>query len=105
MSEPTLYVCLEVWELKCLRLLDLSCYVSDLSGAEIVSGFFSNAVPVFTKWLWSLKATTKTGIDLWKQLFLCFLFWVFDLVVCSLEINLKLWVSCDLFMQLLQAVR
>lgn len=31
--------------------------------AKIVSGFFSNAVSVFMKWLWSLKATTKTAIS------------------------------------------
>ncbi|KAF5449815.1 hypothetical protein F2P56_030225 [Juglans regia] len=30
---------------------------------EIISGFFSNAVSVFMKWLWSLKATTKTAIS------------------------------------------
>lgn len=32
--------------------------------SEIVSGFLSNAVPAVTKWVWSLKATTKTGMDL-----------------------------------------
>ncbi|KAJ4826348.1 hypothetical protein Tsubulata_050618 [Turnera subulata] len=32
------------------------------SPAKIVSGFFSNAVSVSMKWLWSLKATTKTAI-------------------------------------------
>ncbi|CAK9137799.1 unnamed protein product [Ilex paraguariensis] len=31
--------------------------------AEIVSGFFSNAVSVLMKWLWSLKATTKTALS------------------------------------------
>ncbi|KAG5050704.1 hypothetical protein JHK87_002902 [Glycine soja] len=30
--------------------------------AKIVSGFLSNAVPAFTKWVWSLKAPTKTAI-------------------------------------------
>ncbi|KAL9251450.1 hypothetical protein AKJ16_DCAP25741 [Drosera capensis] len=30
--------------------------------ARIVSGFVSNAVPRVMKWLWSLKATTKTAI-------------------------------------------
>ncbi|XP_062159718.1 uncharacterized protein LOC133867049 isoform X2 [Alnus glutinosa] len=30
--------------------------------AKIVNGFFSNAVSVFMKWLWSLKSTTKTAI-------------------------------------------
>lgn len=32
------------------------------SPAKIVSGFFSNALSAFMKWLWSLKATTKTAI-------------------------------------------
>lgn len=32
------------------------------SPAKIVSGFLSNAVSVLMKWLWSLKATTKTAI-------------------------------------------
>ncbi|XP_059446069.1 uncharacterized protein LOC132177664 isoform X2 [Corylus avellana] len=36
---------------------------SATSPAKIVSGFFSNAVPVFMKWLWSFKATTKTAIS------------------------------------------
>ncbi|KAJ6889661.1 hypothetical protein NC651_023415 [Populus alba x Populus x berolinensis] len=31
------------------------------SPAKIVSGVFSNVVPAFMKWLWSMKATTKTG--------------------------------------------
>lgn len=33
------------------------------SSAKIVTGFFSNAFSVFMKWLWSLKATTKTAIS------------------------------------------
>ncbi|XP_002521024.2 uncharacterized protein LOC8274772 [Ricinus communis] len=33
------------------------------SPAKIVSGFFSNALSVFMKWLWSLKATSKTAIS------------------------------------------
>ncbi|XP_057762393.1 uncharacterized protein LOC130982412 isoform X1 [Arachis stenosperma] len=33
------------------------------SPAKIVNGFLSNAVPAFTKWVWSLKATTKTGVS------------------------------------------
>ncbi|KAK4261293.1 hypothetical protein QN277_004312 [Acacia crassicarpa] len=36
---------------------------STTSPAKIVSGFLSNAVPAFTKWLWSLKATTKTAVS------------------------------------------
>ncbi|XP_021292870.1 uncharacterized protein LOC110423079 isoform X1 [Herrania umbratica] len=32
------------------------------SPAKIVSGFFSNALSAFMKWLWSLKTTTKTAI-------------------------------------------
>ncbi|KAL3578237.1 hypothetical protein D5086_019741 [Populus alba] len=33
------------------------------SPAKIVSGVFSNVVPAFMKWLWSMKATTKTVIS------------------------------------------
>lgn len=36
---------------------------STVSPAKIVSGFLSNAVSVFMKWLWSLKTTTKTAIS------------------------------------------
>ncbi|XVE75084.1 hypothetical protein DITRI_Ditri12bG0068300 [Diplodiscus trichospermus] len=32
------------------------------SPAKIVSGFFSNALSAFMKWLWSLKTSTKTAI-------------------------------------------
>ncbi|XP_057493996.1 uncharacterized protein LOC130779395 isoform X2 [Actinidia eriantha] len=32
------------------------------SPAKIVNGFLSNAVSILMKWLWSLKATTKTAI-------------------------------------------
>lgn len=32
--------------------------------AEIISGVVSNVVSALVKWLWSLKPTTKTGIDL-----------------------------------------
>ncbi|XP_027361867.1 uncharacterized protein LOC113869635 isoform X2 [Abrus precatorius] len=35
---------------------------STTSPAKIVSGFISNAMPAFTKWVWSLKAPTKTAI-------------------------------------------
>ncbi|KAJ6988078.1 hypothetical protein NC653_021106 [Populus alba x Populus x berolinensis] len=34
------------------------------SPAKIVGGFFSNVVSALMKWLWSLKATTKTGLNL-----------------------------------------
>ena len=45
--------------------------------SEVVSGFLSNAVPAITKWVWSLKATTKTGtfryvLAMTHVLFLCF---------------------------------
>ncbi|XP_057948900.1 uncharacterized protein LOC131144338 [Malania oleifera] len=44
-------------------LLFLGCVppASASSPAKIVSGFFSNVVSVLMKWLWSLKATTKTA--------------------------------------------
>ncbi|GFY91023.1 NHL domain-containing protein [Actinidia rufa] len=39
------------------------CEIDESSfSAEIVNGFLSNAVSVLMKWLWSLKATTKTAI-------------------------------------------
>ncbi|XP_020541262.1 uncharacterized protein LOC105649869 isoform X2 [Jatropha curcas] len=41
---------------------DVSSAPSTASPAKIVSGYFSNAVSAFMKWLWSLKATTKTAI-------------------------------------------
>ncbi|KAJ8759010.1 hypothetical protein K2173_003248 [Erythroxylum novogranatense] len=50
-----------------LTLLLLLGHVSSApyatSPAKLVSGFFSNAVSAFMKWLWSLKATTKTAIS------------------------------------------
>ncbi|KAK7252364.1 hypothetical protein RIF29_36252 [Crotalaria pallida] len=36
---------------------------STTSPAKIVSGFLSNSVPAFTKWVWSLKSTTKTAVS------------------------------------------
>ncbi|XP_050237728.1 uncharacterized protein LOC126687274 [Mercurialis annua] len=39
-----------------------SAPLSASSPAKIVSGFFQNAVSMFMKWVWSLKATTKTAI-------------------------------------------
>ncbi|KAL9325230.1 hypothetical protein ACSQ67_005875 [Phaseolus vulgaris] len=44
--------------------LHVSAAPSTTSPAKIVSGFLSNAVPAVTKWVWSLKATTKAGMDL-----------------------------------------
>ncbi|KAG5001718.1 hypothetical protein HKD37_08G023347 [Glycine soja] len=46
-----------------LHLLHVSAAPSATSPAKIVSGFLSNAVPAFTKWVWSLKATTKTAVS------------------------------------------
>ncbi|XP_065860992.1 uncharacterized protein [Euphorbia lathyris] len=37
--------------------------ITSTTPGRIVSGFFSNAVSAFMKWLWSLKATTKTAIS------------------------------------------
>ncbi|XP_019445473.1 PREDICTED: uncharacterized protein LOC109349207 isoform X2 [Lupinus angustifolius] len=36
---------------------------STTSPAKIVTGFLSNSVPAITKWVWSLKATTKTAVS------------------------------------------
>ncbi|KAK7386892.1 hypothetical protein VNO78_27250 [Psophocarpus tetragonolobus] len=41
----------------------VSAAPSTTSPAKIVNGFLSNAVPAFTKWVWSLKATTKTAVS------------------------------------------
>ncbi|XLR16635.1 hypothetical protein S83_044573 [Arachis hypogaea] len=41
----------------------VSAAPSTTSPAKIVTGFLSNAVPAFTKWVWSLKATTKTAVS------------------------------------------
>uniref|UniRef100_A0A2P2K1K8 NHL repeat-containing family protein n=1 Tax=Rhizophora mucronata TaxID=61149 RepID=A0A2P2K1K8_RHIMU len=46
-----------------LLLGDVSSSPSTASPARIVSGVFSNAVSALMKWLWSLKATTKTAIS------------------------------------------
>ncbi|KAG5087691.1 hypothetical protein D0Y65_000316 [Glycine soja] len=45
-----------------LLLCNASAAPSTTLPAKIVSGFLSNAVPAFTKWVWSLKAPTKTAI-------------------------------------------
>ncbi|RDX94538.1 hypothetical protein CR513_23070, partial [Mucuna pruriens] len=45
-----------------LLLCNVSAAPSTTSPAKIVSGFLSNAVPAFTKWVWSLKAPAKTGV-------------------------------------------
>ncbi|XP_039072111.1 uncharacterized protein LOC120219367 isoform X1 [Hibiscus syriacus] len=41
---------------------DVTSAPTTSSPAKIVSGFFSNALSPSMKWLWSLKATTKTAI-------------------------------------------
>ena len=72
---------------------------------EIVSGFLSNAVPAFTKWVWSLKAPTKTGMKLYKVdcIFFLFLFnfEVFGYVElkcfsdwCEVDDEVREWVHC-----------
>ncbi|CAL0313170.1 unnamed protein product [Lupinus luteus] len=43
--------------------LSLSAAPSTTSPARFVNGFLSNSVPAFTKWVWSLKATTKTAVS------------------------------------------
>ncbi|BAT99551.1 uncharacterized protein HKW66_Vig0241880 [Vigna angularis] len=45
-----------------LLLCNVSAAPSTTLPARIVSGFFSNVVPAFTKWVWSLKAPTKTAV-------------------------------------------
>ncbi|KAA8529549.1 hypothetical protein F0562_033652 [Nyssa sinensis] len=51
-----------VLALTLLVLFAESSSASATSPAKIVSGFFSNAFSVLVKWLWSIKATTKTAI-------------------------------------------
>uniref|UniRef100_A0A5B6YG16 NHL domain-containing protein n=1 Tax=Davidia involucrata TaxID=16924 RepID=A0A5B6YG16_DAVIN len=51
-----------VLALTLLVLFAGSSSASATSPAKIVSGFFSNAFSVLVKWLWSIKATTKTAI-------------------------------------------
>nr|KYP66180.1 hypothetical protein KK1_012464 [Cajanus cajan] len=46
----------------CFRFTFVHSTHSLLLFAEIVTGFLSNVVPAFTKWVWSLKAPTKTAI-------------------------------------------
>ncbi|XP_027347460.1 uncharacterized protein LOC113858873 [Abrus precatorius] len=41
----------------------VSAAPSTSSPAKIVNGLLSNAVPAFTKWVWSLKPTTKTAVS------------------------------------------
>ncbi|XP_027910337.1 uncharacterized protein LOC114169386 isoform X2 [Vigna unguiculata] len=45
-----------------LLLCNVSAAPSTTLPAKIVSGFVSNVVPAFTKWVWSLKAPTKTAL-------------------------------------------
>ncbi|CAJ1931486.1 unnamed protein product [Sphenostylis stenocarpa] len=45
-----------------LLLCNVSAAPSTTLPAKIVSGFLSNAVPAFTKWVWSLKTPTKTAV-------------------------------------------
>ncbi|WVZ12845.1 hypothetical protein V8G54_017375 [Vigna mungo] len=45
-----------------LLLCNVSAAPSTTLPARIVSGFLSNVVPAFTKWVWSLKAPTKTAV-------------------------------------------
>ncbi|CAL0330963.1 unnamed protein product [Lupinus luteus] len=55
--------------LLCLTLLFLffnlsvSAAPSNTSPARVVNGFLSNSVPTFVKWVWSLKAATKTAFS------------------------------------------
>ncbi|XP_020217759.1 uncharacterized protein LOC109801164 [Cajanus cajan] len=48
--------------LSLLLLSNASAAPSTTLPAKIVTGFLSNVVPAFTKWVWSLKAPTKTAI-------------------------------------------
>ncbi|KAF1861864.1 hypothetical protein Lal_00026339 [Lupinus albus] len=46
-----------------LLLEGASAAPSTTSPAKIVTGFLSNSVPAITKWVWSLKATTRTAVS------------------------------------------
>ncbi|CAL0314053.1 unnamed protein product [Lupinus luteus] len=46
-----------------LLLQSASAAPSTTSPAKIVTGFLSNSVPAITKWVWSLKATSKTAVS------------------------------------------
>ncbi|KAK7250541.1 hypothetical protein RIF29_33045 [Crotalaria pallida] len=61
MGKHLLLLCLTL--LLPFSTLSVSAAPSTTSPAKIVSGFLSNAVPAFTKWVWSLKATTKTAVS------------------------------------------
>lgn len=57
--------------------------------AEIISGVVSNVVSALVKWLWSLKSTTKNGIDL--SLAFPVLFPISMLLMWNLDCFLKCW--------------
>ncbi|XP_019421264.1 PREDICTED: uncharacterized protein LOC109331310 isoform X1 [Lupinus angustifolius] len=46
-----------------LVLEGASAAPSTTSPAKIVTGFLSNSVPAITKWVWSLKASTRTAVS------------------------------------------
>lgn len=58
-----LYIVLEMPCFKSLCHLLHFCLFIIYVSAEIISGVVSNVVSGLVKWLWSLKTTTKTGID------------------------------------------
>lgn len=58
-----LYIVLEMPCFKSLCHLFHFCLFIIYVSAEIISGVLSNVVSGLVKWLWSLKTTTKTGID------------------------------------------
>ncbi|XP_014523565.1 uncharacterized protein LOC106779867 [Vigna radiata var. radiata] len=63
MGKYLLLLALTLLNLLLFSTLHVSAAPSTTSPAKIVSGFLSNAVPAVTKWVWSLKATTKTAVS------------------------------------------
>ncbi|CAJ1940073.1 unnamed protein product [Sphenostylis stenocarpa] len=63
MGKYLLLLTLTLLNLVLLATLQVSAAPSTTSPAKIVSGLLSNAMPAFTKWVWSLKATTKTAVS------------------------------------------
>ncbi|QCD82252.1 uncharacterized protein LOC114175646 [Vigna unguiculata] len=63
MGKYLLLLALTLLNLVLFSTLHVSAAPSTTSPAKIVSGFLSNAVPAVTKWVWSLKATTKTAVS------------------------------------------
>ncbi|KAL2957118.1 hypothetical protein AAZX31_18G125900 [Glycine max] len=63
MGKHLLLLVLTLHLLLLFATLHVSAAPSTTSPAKIVNGFLSNAVPAFTKWVWSLKATTKTAVS------------------------------------------